>query len=41
VGRALQGFSRRLRPVILACSRYIELSPVRAWTVAEPDERPW
>jgi putative transposase len=25
----------------LACSRYIELNPVRAWMVAEPGEHPW
>ncbi len=25
----------------LACSRYIELNPVRAWMVAQPDEYPW
>lgn len=25
----------------LACSRYIELNPVRAWMVAEPGEYPW
>ncbi len=25
----------------LACCRYIELNPVRAWMVAEPDEYPW
>jgi len=25
----------------LACSRYIELNPVRAWMVAQPDHYPW
>lgn len=25
----------------LACSRYIELNPVRAWMVAQPGEYPW
>ena len=25
----------------LACSRYIELNPVRAWLVAQPNEHPW
>ncbi len=25
----------------LACSRYIELNPVRAWMVAEPGDHPW
>lgn len=25
----------------LACSRYIELNPVRAWMVAQPGEHPW
>ena len=25
----------------LACSRYIELNPVRAWMVAEPADHPW
>lgn len=25
----------------LACSRYIELNPVRAWMVADPDEYAW
>ncbi|MFZ0869582.1 MAG: transposase, partial [Rhodanobacter sp.] len=25
----------------LACSRYIELNPVRAWMVARPGEYPW
>jgi putative transposase len=25
----------------LACSRYIELNPVRAWTVARPDDYAW
>jgi putative transposase len=25
----------------LACSRYIELNPVRAWMVAQPNEHPW
>lgn len=25
----------------LACSRYIELNPVRAWMVAQPDNYPW
>jgi putative transposase len=25
----------------LACSRYIELNPVRAWIAAEPAEYPW
>ncbi len=25
----------------LACSRYIELNPVRAWMVASPGEYPW
>jgi len=25
----------------LACSRYIELNPVRAWMVAQPSEYPW
>ena len=25
----------------LACSRYIELNPVRAWMVAQPNEYPW
>lgn len=25
----------------LACSRYIELNPVRAWIAAEPTEYPW
>ncbi len=25
----------------LACSRYIELNPVRAWMVAQPDDHPW
>ncbi|MGY1520255.1 transposase [Luteimonas sp. A482] len=25
----------------LACSRYIELNPVRAWMVAQPDDYPW
>lgn len=25
----------------LACSRYIELNPARAWMVAQPNEYPW
>jgi hypothetical protein len=25
----------------LACSRYIEVNPVRAWMVAQPNEYPW
>ena len=25
----------------LACSRYIELNPVRAWMVARPGDHPW
>lgn len=25
----------------LACSRYIELNPVRTWMVAQPNEYPW
>ncbi len=25
----------------LACSRYIELNPVRAWMVAQPEDHPW
>ncbi len=25
----------------LACSRYIELNPVRAWMVAQPGDHPW
>lgn len=25
----------------LACSRYIELNPVRAWIAAHPDHYPW
>ena len=25
----------------LACSRYIELNPVRAWMVAQPQDHPW
>jgi len=25
----------------LACSRYIELNPVRAWMVSQPDDHPW
>lgn len=25
----------------LACSRYIELNPVRAWMIDEPSEYPW
>jgi putative transposase len=25
----------------LACSRYIELNPVRAWMVAQPDDHAW
>ena len=25
----------------LACSRYIELNPVRAWMVADPGDHPW
>ena len=25
----------------LACSRYIELNPVRAWMVAKPGDYPW
>jgi putative transposase len=28
-------------PYFLACSRYIELNPVRAWMVARPDDYPW
>jgi putative transposase len=25
----------------LACNRYIELNPVRAWIAAEPADHPW
>lgn len=28
-------------PYFLACSRYIELNPVRAWMVARPGDYPW
>jgi putative transposase len=28
-------------PYFLACSRYIELNPVRAWMVAQPEDHPW
>lgn len=29
------------RSYFLACSRYIELNPVRAWMVAHPYDQPW
>lgn len=41
VGGALQGLLGGLGSYFLACSRYIELNPVRAWMVARPADFPW